>query len=264
MEQRRIKKREKKRKLKMRKRAQKISDLSTEVPSTIKNMPTTAMTLLTTASIGFGLKTLDVNATAPSISTGLANIELMPTTRYRNRRRRQDTSEHAIGTIKEEKKPEVVESKKVGLQIIIESSRDRAYNSSLYVNPTAPSISTGLANIGLMPTTRRKKRNRRKAAYEHAGRTNKEDKEPEVLESTKVRAQMNIEPSHGQAHESSEPGTITTATTTPKPRARRLTHTQQLRDLIKQGLRRRCNDECLKGCTPETFKYLYEYGRSIL
>jgi len=135
---------------------------------------------------------------------------------------------------------------------------------TLDVNATAPSISTGSANIELMPTTCYRNRRHRQDTNEHAIGTIKEETEPEVLESTRVRVQTNLESTHGQAHESSEPGTITTATTTPKPRARRLTHTQQLRDLIKQGLRRRCNNECLKGCTPETFKYLYEYGRSIL
>ena len=57
----------------------------------------TAMTSLTTTSIGFGLKTLDVNATAPSIGTDLAEMELMLKACYRNLRGRQDTNKHPVG-----------------------------------------------------------------------------------------------------------------------------------------------------------------------
>lgn len=69
--------------------------------------PLTAMTSLTTTSIGFGLKSLDVNATAPSIGTDLAEMDLMLKTCYRNRRGRQDTNKHPFGTINEEMETEV-------------------------------------------------------------------------------------------------------------------------------------------------------------
>ena len=117
-ERKRIQKKERKHALKLRKKnvAQKISD-STEVSSAIKNVTTTAMTSLTTASIGFGLNTLDMNAAAPSIGTGLAAMESMPKRTHRGRRRRKDMIEHPIGTINEETETEVIESTKFGEQM---------------------------------------------------------------------------------------------------------------------------------------------------
>ena len=53
--------------------------------SLINALPATAMTSGTTTSIGFGLKTLSMNATAPSIATGLADMNLMPKSSYRKR-----------------------------------------------------------------------------------------------------------------------------------------------------------------------------------